>query len=60
MRVLTDNEEDAFDELAMSDPHAAEIMRECWATMSDEGRERFTRFAERLARLPPDLTPTRE
>jgi hypothetical protein len=28
--------------------------------MSDEGRERFVRFAERLAKLPPGLDPTKE
>jgi hypothetical protein len=60
MSKLTDDEEDALAEFARTDPEAAEIFRECWADMSDEGRERFTRFAERLAGLPPGLKPTQK
>jgi len=60
MRVLTDEEEEIFDRMAEYDPDAAATMRECWAVMSDEGREKFVRFAERLARLPAGLDPTKE
>lgn len=60
MSNLTDDEEDALAEFAKTDPEAAEIFRECWADLFDEGGERFTRFAERLAGLPLGLKPTQE
>lgn len=60
MAKLTDDEEDVLAELAKTDPEVAEIFRECWADMSDEGRGRLTRFMERMARLPPGLKTTQE
>lgn len=60
MRPITAEEEAVIAEMAETDPEAAETIRECWAMMSDEGRERFVRFAERLAKLPHDLDPTEE
>ena len=55
MRTLTESEEEMFAQLAETDPEAAEIMSDAWRSMSDEGRERFVRFSERLAALPKDL-----
>ncbi|MYM39429.1 hypothetical protein [Duganella qianjiadongensis] len=60
MTKLTDDEEYAFDELMQTDPEAVQIFRECCAEMSDEDRERFTRFTERLASLLAGLNPTKD
>lgn len=59
MPALTDDEEEAFEQIAELNPDHAAIMRESWAAMPDEARARFVRFAERLARLPPDIEPTK-
>lgn len=58
MRELSADEESALDALAEIDPDAAEVIRDCWARLSDEGRERFVRFAERLAKIPGEIDPT--
>lgn len=55
MRKLTDSEEKMFAQIAETDPEAAERISDAWRLMSDEGRERFVRFAERLAALPKEL-----
>lgn len=40
------------------DPDHAAIMDDAWRVMSGEQRERFVRFAERLAALPKGLHPS--
>ena len=60
MRDLTESEEAMFAEMAETDPEAAERMSDAWRSMSDEGRERFVRFSERLAALPRGLEWTSE
>lgn len=60
MRKLTESEEEMFARIAETDPEAAERMSDAWRSMSDEGRERFVRFSERLAALPKDLKWTSE
>jgi len=60
MRDLTESESEMFAQMAETDPEAAERMSDAWRSMSDEGRERFVRFSERLAALPKDLAWTSE